>query len=70
MTPIDENQFVSSNLDTGTYDPETRAMTLTFARTGDTYDYAGVPEQVWEAFKQSLSPGQFFVREIKGRYEA
>jgi len=61
-------QFASTNIDRGSYDPETRVMTLTFLRTFDTYEYQGVPPEAWNALKGALSPGRLFATEIKGRY--
>jgi hypothetical protein len=35
---------------------------------GNVYEYLGVPPAVAEAFKAAGSIGQFYNREIKGRY--
>lgn len=66
---VEEAQFASTNLESARYDSETRELEITFARTGDSYAYHGVPPDVWQQLQQAFSPGQFFAREIKGRYE-
>lgn len=60
--------FQSSNLDAGSYDPETGEMTITF-KSGSTYSYSGVPQSVWDGLKNAPSAGKYFNSEIKGRFE-
>lgn len=57
----------SSNITGGTYDPETRTLTLSFA-SGGTYVYTGVPPDVWKGLKEAGSTGAYFWRHIRGRY--
>lgn len=49
------------------YDEKTRVLTLTF-RSGRTYSYPGVPQEVVTHLANSASPGRTFNEEIKGVY--
>ena len=49
------------------YDPQTRALTITFV-TGRRYVYDGVPQEVADGFKAAFSRGTFFNREIRDHY--
>lgn len=49
------------------YDPSTRTLTVTF-RSGRSYTYNDVPEDVAQQFAQADSPGQFWRSEIKDVY--
>lgn len=57
----------SSNIGNVTFDGATDTLTVEFT-SGDVYDYFNVPRSVFLAFKQAGSFGQFFGRQIKGRY--
>ena len=57
----------SSNLAGGSYDPETRALTIEF-QSGSSYRYQGVPPDVVSALKSAASAGSFFYRAIRNRY--
>lgn len=57
----------STNIDQVTYDRETREMQITF-KDGRAYSYANVPNEVYLAFQHAPSAGQFFYRQIRGRY--
>ncbi len=59
--------FNSTALMGATWDDETEALTVTF-KSGDTYDFEGVPREVWLQFRDSQSPGTFYHRMIKGVY--
>lgn len=48
--------------------PITGILIVTFANGGK-YEYAKVPQDQAEAFANAESPGKFFAREIKGKYE-
>lgn len=43
-------------------------LTVTFANGGQ-YEYADVPQEQAEAFANAESPGKYFAKEIKGKYE-
>ena len=49
------------------YDTLTRDLRVTFV-TGRRYIYAGVPVQVFDAFRSAPSRGLFFNREIRDNY--
>lgn len=49
---------MSSNVDSSSYDKETKTLTVTFARSGS-YEYTGVPSDVAAAFAASPSQGKF-----------
>ena len=56
--------FQSSNIHSGSYDPETQTMTIRFGN-GSTYNYASVPPEVWSRLTSAPSPGQYFHGYIK-----
>ena len=59
----------STNIKTIGYDPAARTLRVQF-NSGGTYDYTEVPEATWHDFAASASKGQFFVKEIKGKYQS
>ncbi len=59
--------LISSMLSEGTYDEKSGDLTLTFTN-GRSYDYHGVPKDVVERLKVSISPGHFYKDNIKGRF--
>jgi KTSC domain-containing protein len=50
------------------YDPARRELSVTFV-TGRRYVYAGVPSEVFEAFKTAESRGAFFNHVIRDHYD-
>lgn len=54
----DEYGFVSSNLDTGVFDDETRTMQITF-KSGRTYEWERAEPVMWDRLKSAVSPGRF-----------
>lgn len=69
MTMVQET-FVfrgSSNLQDATYDPDVENLTITF-QDGNPYVYFNVPVSVYRGLTQASSAGQYFHRQIKGRY--
>ncbi len=64
---IDEFTLSSSNISGGSYNPETRELTLTFASGGE-YTYANVPPDTVQALKEAPSAGKFFYANIRNRY--
>jgi hypothetical protein len=59
---------ITSSLIAGVgYDPETEELHVEFQK-GDTYVYRGVTQPVYDAMMESLSVGQFFLRNVKGQY--
>lgn len=59
--------FNSSNLDSGTYDPDSRVLTITF-NTGATYEYSDVPPSVWSELCNAASAGSYFSAYIRNEY--
>ncbi len=57
----------SSNIGRIGYDGESQILAVEF-KNGTTYNYYGVPENVFEMLKASSSKGQFLAQSIKGAY--
>lgn len=61
----------SSNILSGTYDPNTLQMVVTFRNYGANggqhrlYDYENVDEALWTSFVQAASKGRFFAEWIR-----
>ena len=51
------------------YDAQAQVLTVVFADTGDTYEYKGVPESVYNELMAAESKGVYFAKNIKGKYE-
>lgn len=49
------------------YDPATRRMKITF-KQGHTYDFCGVPPEVYEGLLNASSVGSYYDRVIRDRY--
>jgi len=62
---MDWTPLASSNLSACRYDADGRVLQIRF-RSGRTYDYKDVPEDLAEGLKQADSPGQYFNSNIKG----
>ena len=56
----------SSNIDSVGY--ENRILHIRF-RSGDLYEYYGVPQSVYLGLLSASSVGQYFHSQVKGRYE-
>jgi hypothetical protein len=50
------------------YDSAKRELFVTFVPTGKTYVYFGVPADVYRAFREASSRGQYFNFYIRDRY--
>lgn len=57
----------SSALVRATYDDETQILSITFI-SGQTYDYDGVPPEIFEGLIMATSPGSYWHSQIKGIY--
>ncbi len=57
----------SSQISKVKYNTETKVLTIQF-KTGSIYEYAGVPNEVFDAFIAAESQGKYFSREIQGKY--
>jgi len=49
------------------YDPRTQALDVEFV-SGRSYRYAGVPEEVAQAFREAFSKGRFFNARVRDAY--
>ena len=49
----------STSISQASYDPETETASVTFRSSGKTYDYTGVSQSDWDAFKASGSKGSY-----------
>ena len=57
----------SSNLESYEYDAEEETLTITF-KSGQSYQYDGVPQSVVERLASAASPGKFFYAAIRDSY--
>ena len=57
----------SSNLDSYEYNEEQETLTITF-KSGQSYEYDGVPKAVVERLASAASPGKFFYAAIRDSY--
>lgn len=57
----------SSNIAAIGYDADGQTLTIEF-RSGGTYEFYDVPEQVFEGLRTASSLGQYFQNNIRGRY--
>ena len=62
---MDWTPLASSNLSACRYDADERVLQIRF-RSGRTYDFKDVPEEVVDGLKQADSPGSYFNGNIKG----
>lgn len=65
---IEWEKVESSQLDAIHYAPSVKRLFIRF-KGGGVYEYAGVPEMVVDAFRQSQSKGTFFGKQIKNAYQ-
>lgn len=64
MTAVDSSQIAAIG-----HDATTNTLRVQFKGSGSTYDYAGVPADVHQAFSKAPSLGKFLGAHIKGKYE-
>ncbi len=57
----------SSNIAAIGYDSDTHTLTIEF-RSGGTYEFFDVEEQVYDGLRSAGSHGQYFQNKIRGRY--
>ena len=65
---MDWTPLASSNLSACSYDADERVLQIRF-RSGRTYGYKDVPEEVADGLKQAGSPGAYFNSNIKGVFQ-
>lgn len=64
---VDETSFISSNLDSGSFDDETGEMKIVFL-SGMEYSYQGITPDLWQSLKTAISPGRFMLDNVKGKF--
>lgn len=70
MSKPQELTPIKSSMLTGyIYDPASRVMTVEYTN-GTRYNYADVPAEKVEAFRESSSPGSFFAQKIRNNHAA
>lgn len=57
----------SSQMAAHGYDPSTKTLAVRF-RSGETYKYKGVPQDVYVSMVKAKSLGSFFHHNIKGKF--
>lgn len=62
-----EAPLTSTALSSARYDTDTEEMEIVFT-SGSSYTFNNVPQKVFEDLRDSGSPGQYYHRNIKGRY--
>ncbi len=62
---IMRERLSSSAISEASYDPDTEVLTIYFT-SGQSYDFDGVPQDVYEGLISSSSPGRYFHSNIKG----
>jgi len=65
--PVLAQALKSSAIAFASYDTDSEEMTVEFIR-GKSYTLSGVPQDVYDRFVASSSPGRFFQDELKGQY--
>lgn len=60
----------SSNLKSIGYSEDRKILAIEFASSGHVLHYDGVPLDVFEALGKAESRGQYYARNIKGKYPA
>lgn len=57
----------SSLLSVYGYNPETQTFVITF-KSGGSYEYTGVPQDVYDGFAAASSQGSHFLQNIKNKF--
>ena len=50
------------------YDPATGTLSVWFVASGRRYDYYGVPDEIFAAFRRAFSRGRFFNDHIRDNF--
>lgn len=64
LTPVE-----SSNIEAIGYDASSETLRVQFKGSGNAYDYAGVPVELYRGLMQAESHGKYLIANIKGKYE-
>ncbi len=59
---------MSAALQSAQYDPDSRALTITFKGSQKSYTYPNVPQDVYEQLTTAESPSTFWRTSIKDQY--
>ncbi len=62
MRPVESESLAAAG-----YDRARSVLRLRF-RAGGLYEYAGVPQRVWDDLLGAESKGRYFIAEIRGRF--
>ena len=68
QSTLSRSDFESSNIESFAYDRVTKNLYIEF-KTGSTYVYQDVPEQIVIDFDLAESKGKFFSENVKSEYE-
>ncbi len=61
--------FDSTAIARAEYDPDNRVLQIWFRPSGGPYDHLDVPEEVFHDLCTAASPGRYYNRHIRDRYE-
>jgi hypothetical protein len=64
---LETTEFNSSAIAGANYNKSTQELTVEF-NSGRSYSFTGVPQSLWESFKNSKSAGSFYNANIRGIY--
>lgn len=65
---MNHKRVSSSCIESVAYDEGDEYLEITFVK-GTTYGYRGIPKDVYEGLMGAKSHGQYFLREIKPKYD-
>lgn len=66
---MDRRVVTSSNIYSVGYDPATLTLEIQFRKTGDIYQYFGVPAHIHHGLMTANSHGKYFHRHIRYSFE-
>lgn len=65
---MDRRVVTSSNIHSVGYDPAALTLEIQFRKTGEVYQYFGVPEHIHRGLMAASSHGKYFHRYIRGSF--
>jgi len=68
MQHIEMHEVESSNIAAVGYDSETETLQIRF-HSGKTYQFYGVPDNLFEGLLTAESVGKYFAANVRGQYE-
>ena len=63
-----QHSLKSSVIEGASYDPKTKVMTVKF-RTGKSYSYAAVPQDIFDGLLKAESAGKYHTAHLKGKFK-